>query len=113
MMVQERPFTWTFWGLLGAGAILVSLLVWQLMGLTPTHWCGASIGAARAENTVARDCTQILIELLKIKDHALMIFGGTLAIVVIALVAAAAKVNLSALLPGGGSVNVSSKDDDA
>ena len=78
-----QTWQWKQAAILGSGPILALLLSWQLWTLEPGHWCAV----ATEDGFLAGDrlrklevCKEILLELLNLKDHAIIgmlaILGG-------------------------------------
>lgn len=112
---QERSIRWTVFAIMGTGPTLIILLWWVLQRLTAPQWCAVSVNAAKAvgasPSATAPDCTNIILELLKI--HQVAVIGLLIAIVVgyLVMVAMVLGAGVKVLGPGGINVDIG-KDND-
>lgn len=94
---------WFISAYVASGALMISLLAWQLFETTPARWC---VLAKQGSPELATGCVTILMRLLDLKDHVnigLMVIAG---MSVAALAALATGQRLSVNGPGGLSANV-------
>lgn len=96
-------YRWTILAFAAAGFLIAGLVVWQLMETTPARWC---VLAKQGSPELATGCFNVLLKLLEIKDHALMMLIGVLAITIISIVVVALGVRINGAGPGGFSVDV-------
>lgn len=99
----QGRYRWTLIAFAFAGLLISGLVVWQLYEMTPARWC---VLAKQGSPELATGCFNVLLKLLDIKDHALMMLIGVLALTIIAVVAVALGVRISGAAPGGFSVDV-------
>lgn len=86
----------------------IGMLVWVLYGLTPSHYCGAQIGAAKMQGQIApvQDCTAIILAIIDVHRYAVI---GLLVAVVsshLLTVVSIFKAHLRVELPGGGGMSM-------
>jgi len=71
-MSEKNHIGWTVWAIILFAPVIAAILIWQLFGLTPSHWCGVQIGSAKAAGLRPEDCSSILSAILAIKDHTII-----------------------------------------
>jgi len=105
---QERSIRWTVFTIMGTGPTLIVLLWWVLKRLTAPQWCAVQVNAAKAvgapPSATAPDCTNIILELLKIHHDA--VIGLLIAIVVGYLVMVAMVLGAGVKVLGPGGINL-------
>lgn len=99
-----RNFRWTLIAFALCGALIASLVIWQLWELTPTRWCALAENTAGDTNSNA--CLAALLRILDLKDHALIGLMVILGITVVSVVVVALKVNVKGSGPGGFEVDI-------
>lgn len=104
-------FTWQWKqaAILGSGPMLTALFAWQLWTLDAKHWCSVATEEAFGADQQIRKletCKEILLEILNLKDHALIgmlvILGGIIGM----LTVSEFKTRLKASGPGGSSIEI-------
>lgn len=100
---------WKQAAILGAGPMLTAMVAWQLWTLDPKHWCKVATedGFEAAQQIEKLEtCKEMLLEILNLKDHALIgmmvILGGIIGM----LTVSEFKTRLKASGPGGSSIEI-------
>lgn len=100
--IGKTRYGWTLIAFVLAGGLIAALVIWQLIVTSPNAFCAV----AKATGERSAVCLPLLIEIVHVKDHAIVGLLTILGITVISVVAVALGVRISASGPGNTNVNI-------
>lgn len=95
-------FRWVIIAFILSSILIVSLVVWQLIGIQSRHWCEIP----GADEMLSEGCFSLMGQLIQIKASAVIGLLFILGITVIAIVAVTLRVKIDADGPGGTGVTI-------
>lgn len=105
----ERAVRWNIIALAFAGPALLATILYILWGLKPSIWCGVLIAGAKEAQVPAPQCTTVLLSLIGVFRDSIWILGGTLGLMLAAIVLAATGMYFKGGF-GGASADIGASD---
>lgn len=105
--ITKSRYGWTIIAFGVVTAFVMALIVWQLAETSPGVWCKV---AESANDNIRGECFKVILDLIPVKDHAIIGLLSILAVTIMALAAVALGVRINASGPGGTSIDVGAED---
>lgn len=99
----EKQFRWVVYAFVASGLMVVGLLAWQLVDMTPAKWCAIAV---QGTPEIATACVAVLVKLLELKQNVALGLLIIMGLSILSLAAVALRVRIGFSGPGGLSANV-------